>query len=82
MKRKYSLRQIRDSLKTEISGALGTYEKNTRVEISGFEYSDGVYSTIGTFEVVPFFVERTGSFKAKMNDDLSVLSLDIDENED
>ena len=79
MRNRYSMNDIRRTLETEIAGALHESVYSINVEISKMSYSSEGYSTEGTFRVIPFFVTRTGSFSAKLDSNLNILDLEIEE---
>ena len=79
MKTRHSMSEIRSVLETEIAGALNVAYFITHVEIPEIDSSNQGYFAKGSFRVTPLFETRTGSFEAKLDENLNLLSLKIKE---
>jgi len=74
--------RIRDILEREIAAALGESSIITNVNLSEVETEQEAYSVIGTFRVTPLFSyspTRKGKFNSKLDKNLKLLSLKIQE---
>lgn len=82
MKARHSTHEIRDVLRTEISGALNEPYLTLDAEIPEIDTKEGIYSIKGAFKVTPLFsvtARRKGKFEAKLDEDLKIISLKITE---
>lgn len=81
MKTQRSIYEIRNTLQTNISAALNASYTSLNIEISELN-TDGTYSIKGTFKITPFLqstIKRKGTFDAKLDEDLKIISLKITE---
>lgn len=78
----HSSNAIRHALEWEIAGALDESYYVTHVEIKEKNMEGKTYLVKGTFKIIPFLssaVKRKGSFEAKLDENLKVLSFQITE---
>lgn len=82
MKARHSTYEIRDALRTEISGALNEPYLIFDIEIPEINVKEGTYSIKGTFKATPLFsniAKRRGKFEAELDEELKIISLKITE---
>lgn len=78
----YLVAKISNVLAREISAALGEPYVITRVEIFDVNREGETYSVVGTFKVTPllsYYPRRKGKFNSKLDSNLKVVSLKIQE---
>jgi hypothetical protein len=74
--------QVKSALENAIAASLDEVSWITRVQILEFSTQGGTHSVAGTFAVTPWLSispRRKGRFDSKMDKDLNIISLKIQE---